>query len=50
MSLARCADPAALPPGPRLGQHSAEVLGELGIADAELAKLFADGAVVGPPS
>jgi crotonobetainyl-CoA:carnitine CoA-transferase CaiB-like acyl-CoA transferase len=47
MSLARCADPASLPVGPRLGEHSAEVLGELGVAESELAALFADGTVVG---
>ena len=39
MSLARCAEPASLPVGPRLG--------ELGVADAELAELLADGTVVG---
>lgn len=48
MSLARCADPAALAAGPRLGQHSAEILGELGVEGGELAALFADGIVVGP--
>ena len=36
MSLARCVDAAALTPGPRLGQHSAEVLRELGVEDGEL--------------
>jgi crotonobetainyl-CoA:carnitine CoA-transferase CaiB-like acyl-CoA transferase len=49
MSLARAADPVALAPGPTLGQHSADVLRELGIEGAELAALFADGVVVGPP-
>jgi crotonobetainyl-CoA:carnitine CoA-transferase CaiB-like acyl-CoA transferase len=49
MSLARCADPAALATGPRLGQHSAQVLGELGVESGELAALFADGVVVEPP-
>jgi formyl-CoA transferase len=50
MSLARRADPAALAPGPRLGQHSAEVLRELGIEDGGVAALFADGTVVGAPA
>ena len=49
MSLARCADPGRLTPGPTLGQHSADVLRELGIDGEELAALFADGVVVGPP-
>jgi crotonobetainyl-CoA:carnitine CoA-transferase CaiB-like acyl-CoA transferase len=49
MSLARCADPAALAPGPRLGEHSAQVLRELGIQDGELAALLDDGVAVGPP-
>jgi crotonobetainyl-CoA:carnitine CoA-transferase CaiB-like acyl-CoA transferase len=48
MSLARCADPAELAPGPTLGQHSADVLRELGIEGEELTALFADGVVVGP--
>jgi crotonobetainyl-CoA:carnitine CoA-transferase CaiB-like acyl-CoA transferase len=48
MSLARSTDPGSLDPGPTLGQHSAEVLRELGIKDEELAALFADGVVVGP--
>jgi crotonobetainyl-CoA:carnitine CoA-transferase CaiB-like acyl-CoA transferase len=48
MSLARRADPAELKPGPTLGQHSAEVLRELGIEGEELTALFADGVVVGP--
>jgi crotonobetainyl-CoA:carnitine CoA-transferase CaiB-like acyl-CoA transferase len=48
MSLARCADPAALSPGPRLGEHSAEVLSELGIENGELAALLADGVVAVP--
>jgi crotonobetainyl-CoA:carnitine CoA-transferase CaiB-like acyl-CoA transferase len=47
MSLARCTDPDDLAPGPTLGQHSAEVLRELGIEGEELAALFADGVVVG---
>jgi crotonobetainyl-CoA:carnitine CoA-transferase CaiB-like acyl-CoA transferase len=46
MSLARAADLRALAPGPRLGEHSAEVLRELGIEDGELAALFEDGVVV----
>ena len=48
MSLARSTDPRSLDPGPTLGQHSAEVLRELGIKDEELAALLADGVVVGP--
>jgi crotonobetainyl-CoA:carnitine CoA-transferase CaiB-like acyl-CoA transferase len=48
MSLARTQDPKDLAPGPMLGQHSAEVLRELGIEGEELAALFADGVVVGP--
>jgi glutaryl-CoA transferase len=50
MSLARCVDAAALTPGPRLGQHSAEVLRELGVEDGERAALLDDGVVVQPPS
>jgi crotonobetainyl-CoA:carnitine CoA-transferase CaiB-like acyl-CoA transferase len=48
MSLVRTTDPATLDPGPTLGQHSEEILRELGIKDEELAALFADGVVVGP--
>ena len=46
MSLARCVDADALAPGPRLGQHSAEVLRELGVEDVECAALLHDGVVV----
>jgi crotonobetainyl-CoA:carnitine CoA-transferase CaiB-like acyl-CoA transferase len=49
MSLVRAADPMELAPGPTLGQHSAEVLHELGIEGKDLKALFADGVVVGPP-
>ena len=45
MSLARRADPDALRPGPRLGEHSAEILRELGIEEGKLDALFADGVV-----
>jgi crotonobetainyl-CoA:carnitine CoA-transferase CaiB-like acyl-CoA transferase len=47
MSLARTADPAALAPGPRLGQHSEEVLRDLGIDDSERGELLAEAVVVG---
>jgi crotonobetainyl-CoA:carnitine CoA-transferase CaiB-like acyl-CoA transferase len=47
MSLARSADSAALSPGPRLGEHSAQILQELGIEDDDVAALIADGIVVG---
>jgi crotonobetainyl-CoA:carnitine CoA-transferase CaiB-like acyl-CoA transferase len=33
-------------PAPRVGEHTADVLGELGVGDAELASLVATGAVV----
>jgi crotonobetainyl-CoA:carnitine CoA-transferase CaiB-like acyl-CoA transferase len=37
-------------PAPRLGEHTAEVLGELGLAPAEIERLAAAGAVaLGPP-
>jgi crotonobetainyl-CoA:carnitine CoA-transferase CaiB-like acyl-CoA transferase len=48
MSLARSASPTALAPGPTLGQHSDEILQELGIDGDQVAALFADGVVVGP--
>ncbi|HVS29345.1 MAG TPA: CoA transferase [Solirubrobacteraceae bacterium] len=48
MSLAREADPATLTRGPRLGEHSDELLRELGIEDEERAALRRDGVVVGP--
>jgi crotonobetainyl-CoA:carnitine CoA-transferase CaiB-like acyl-CoA transferase len=32
-------------PAPRLGEHTAEVLGEIGIGDAEVARLRAEGVV-----
>jgi crotonobetainyl-CoA:carnitine CoA-transferase CaiB-like acyl-CoA transferase len=48
MSLARAANPTALAPGPTLGQHSAEVLREIGIDGDEVAALFTDGVVAGP--
>jgi crotonobetainyl-CoA:carnitine CoA-transferase CaiB-like acyl-CoA transferase len=41
-------DGAALPPGraaPMLGEHSIEIVGELGYDAAAIAKLIADGAV-----
>jgi crotonobetainyl-CoA:carnitine CoA-transferase CaiB-like acyl-CoA transferase len=50
MSLARCVDAAALTPGPRLGEHSAEVLRELGVEDGERAALLDDGVVAQPSS
>ena len=40
--------PAALGPAPGLGQHTAEVLASIGIADAELAGLRAQGVVETP--
>jgi crotonobetainyl-CoA:carnitine CoA-transferase CaiB-like acyl-CoA transferase len=33
---------------PTLGQHSAEILRELGLSDAEVTSLLAEGAVVAP--
>ena len=33
---------------PEVGQHTREILGELGLAEAEIAALFAGGIVVGP--
>ena len=35
-------------PAPALGQHSAQVLAELGYSESQAAALFASGAVVGP--
>ena len=32
-------------PAPKLGEHNADVLGELGLAAADLARLAADGAI-----
>ena len=42
----RVGEVADVPAGaPRLGEHTAAVLGELGVSDAELAQLAADGVV-----
>jgi crotonobetainyl-CoA:carnitine CoA-transferase CaiB-like acyl-CoA transferase len=38
-------------PAPRLGEHTAEVLGDLGLAAGEIRRLAAAGVVeLGPPS
>lgn len=39
-------DPVSLRPPPRLGEHTREVLGELGLTDAEVADLVARGVAV----
>ena len=35
-------------PAPALGEHTAEVLGEAGVAEREIAALFESGAAKGP--
>jgi crotonobetainyl-CoA:carnitine CoA-transferase CaiB-like acyl-CoA transferase len=45
------ATPAAIRrPAPLLGEHTAEVLGEIGLAGAEIERLAAAGAVALAPS
>ena len=38
------ADASVRPPSPQLGEHTREVLGELGYSDSEVAEIFATGA------